>query len=216
MKIKQILGYFSQDGKLRRKMDIFLVSMSVELLYNQFAQFLEFVYSRWQVLNIFDCGHHKRLVTWPKWRAIWQCKRAWETGRVNCIIWKLQDFVVKPYTKHIPPAVVWSLKTIPPNAPCPLLPLSLLSYFNQLSIWQSSQLFSKPTILHPAKKLPIQLPFLKPHFNSSVSLCVFCIMISFSTNDPYHLSGIALALCWPGVCNPPPISETEYFVILLV
>ena len=55
----------------------------------------------------------------------------------------LQNCAVK--SKTYSPLLRRSLKTIPPNAPFgpPLspLPLPVLSYFNQVSSWQSSQLF---------------------------------------------------------------------------
>ena len=59
-------------------------------------------------------------------------------------------------SKTYSPLLRRSLKTIPPNAPFgpPLspLPLPVLSYFNQVSSWQSSQLFSLPTVLQFCQK----------------------------------------------------------------
>ena len=155
-----------QNQKLRRKMEFFFVSMSVELLYNQFAQYLEFVYFRWQVLNIFDCGHHKRLVTWPKWRAIWQCKRAWES---ELYYLKNAGFCGETLHETYSPPVEWSLKTIPPNAPCPLpsLPSSLifqptfnlteLSAFFEANNFASSQKASEQKIIR--RSSPSNFPF---------------------------------------------------------
>ena len=154
--------------------------MSVEHSHNRFAQFLEFVYSRWQFLNILDCGHHKRLVTLHKWRAIWQCKGAWESGLYYL---KTAGFCGETLHETYSPAVEWSLKTIPPNAPCPLLPpLSSLIFqptFNltELSAFFEANNFASRQKASEQKRIrrssPPNFPFqnyqsnTSTHFNSS-------------------------------------------------
>ena len=146
---------------------------------------------------------------------------------MNCIIWKLQDFVVKPYTKHIPPAVVWSLKTIPPNAPCPLPSLSLFSHISTnfqsdraLSFFRSQQFCIQPKSFwtkNNNKKLPTQLPFSKlpinvhQHISIQVSQTV-SFVLWYHFLQMIHI--IWVALCWPRACKRDlPISEPPTFIL---